>query len=67
MQFYVRQVNLLAIVGNQHWRLRRWKKYWVKQLLLRKTCWNSQLKVAWQLVEIDVDKVLDKRELQCTW
>ena len=28
------------------------------------TCWNSQLKVVQQLVEIDVDKVVDKREFQ---
>ena len=28
------------------------------------TCWNSQLKVVRQLVEIDVDKVVDKREFQ---
>ena len=28
------------------------------------TCWNSQLKMVWELVEIDVDKVLDKREFQ---
>ena len=28
------------------------------------TCWSSQLKVVPQLVEIDVDKVVDKREFQ---
>ena len=28
------------------------------------TCWNFQLKVVRQLVEIDVDKVVDKRESQ---
>ena len=28
------------------------------------TCWNSQLKVVRQLVEIDVDKIVDNRELQ---
>ena len=27
-------------------------------------CWNSQLKVVQKLVEINVDKIVDKREFQ---
>lgn len=30
------------------------------------TRWNSQLKMVWQIVEVDVDKVIEKRELHLT-